>query len=204
MAARQDGVLRRSLRRFTLGSGPLKRRSDRVQVVGRLVVLLSLLIAPPIAVAVADAMTAHLQQVAATEAAERAQIPAVLLTDAPEAPARGTDYTDAVPVSVPVRATWSPSAGGSREGFVMAPPGSPAGTAVRVWVDQNGELTAPPLDPGSIPNSAVAVGALPLVGVPAATALLYGLFCAALNAHRDRRWGRDWATVEPVWTSELR
>jgi hypothetical protein len=173
-------------------------------VVGRLVVLLSLFLAPPIAVAAAGAMTAHLQAVAATEAAERAQIQAVLLQDAPRSTTGGTGYPDAVAVTVPVRATWSPSGGGSREGFVMVAPGTPAGTAVPVWVGPDGVLTAPPLDPAGIPNSALAVGALPLIGLPAATALLYGLFCSALNASRDRRWGRDWATVEPVWTSELR
>jgi hypothetical protein len=47
------------------------------------------------------------------------------------------------------------------------------------------------------------VGALPLIGLPVVAWLLYGLCCLALDAYRDRRWGRDWAAVEPVWNSRL-
>ena len=49
------GPVTRLLRRFTLGSGPLKRRSDRVQVLGRVALLLSVVLAPPVAVAVTTA-----------------------------------------------------------------------------------------------------------------------------------------------------
>src|SRR3712207_2320343 len=55
MTVERDTLARRSLRRFTLGSGPLKRRSDRVQVAGRIVVVLSFLLAPLLAVVVSTA-----------------------------------------------------------------------------------------------------------------------------------------------------
>ena len=66
-----DTALHRSLRWFTLGSGPLKRGSDRLQVAGRLVVVLALLVAPPLAVAAMAVTTAQLETLAAAEAAER-------------------------------------------------------------------------------------------------------------------------------------
>jgi hypothetical protein len=202
MTAREAGAVRRTLRRFTLGSGPLKRGSDRLQVAARLVVLLSLLLAPPLAVATAGAVTAHLEAVAHAEAGERSRVPAVLLQDAAE-PTRGPDYTDVSTRTVPVRAEWPLPGGGAREGLVPAEPGSPVGSTVRVWLDREGSLAAPPLDPAGIPSSALAVGALPLIGLPVTAGLLYALFCFVLNGFRERRWGRDWATVEPVWNSRL-
>jgi hypothetical protein len=205
MAAPKDSRLRRSLRRFTLGSGSLKRGSDRVQVAGRVLVVLSVLLAPLVAVAAAGALTTHLQAVAAAEAADRSRTRAVLLENAPATTNLSVgDYPDTSIATVPVRAVWPLSRGGSREGLVLVRPRSPAGTAVPVWVGGDGNLTPAPLDRADIPISAVAVGALPLIGLPVTTWLLYALFLLALDRYRGRRWERDWAAVEPVWTSRLR
>src|SRR3954453_19044110 len=130
MPVPKDTPIRRSLRRFTLGSGPLKRRSDRVQVIGRLLLALSFLIAPPLAVAVATATTAHLGAVAAAEAAERSRTVAVLLEDGPQ-PVRHSGEDAPPPVARgPVRAVWSVPGGTSGTGIVMVPPGTAADTAV--------------------------------------------------------------------------
>ena len=107
MTAPKDTLIRRSLRRFTLGSGPLKRRSDRVQAIARVTVVFSFLLASPIAVGVATATTTHLQSVASGQAAERTLVRAVLVEDAtvPE----GSTGTDGGPpvARVPVAAVWS-------------------------------------------------------------------------------------------------
>jgi hypothetical protein len=194
--------LRRSLRRFTSGSGPLKRRSDRLQFLGRLVVVLSFLLAPPLAVATANRAATHLQAVAAGEAAERSRTRAVVLADAPS-PARMSGEYSVTPATVPVSAVWSAPGGATREGVVMVDPGTRTGAVVPVWVDREGALTRPPLDPVGIPDSAAAVGALPMIGLPVIVWLLYALLCAVLDAHRERRWAEDWAAVEPKWNSRL-
>ena len=56
---------RRLLRRFTLGSGPLKRRSDRLEFLSRVVLTLTLLAAVPIGVATGTAMAGNLTATAA-------------------------------------------------------------------------------------------------------------------------------------------
>ena len=203
MAAPKDTPIRRSLRRFTLGSGPLKRRSDRVQVIGRLVVVLSFLLAPPLAVAAATAAAGDLQKVAAAEAADRSRTRAVLVEDAPGPPRGGSDYADGAYITVGARAVWPLPGGGSREGLVAVPPRTAVGTGVRVWVDHEGTLTGAPLNRAGIPSSAAAIGVLPLLGVPLATWALYSVLCCALDAHRERRWAQDWAAVEPDWNSRL-
>jgi hypothetical protein len=203
MTAPKDTLIRRSLRRFVLGSGPLKRRSDRLQAFGRFAVVLSFLVAPPLAVAAATATTAHLESVAAVEAAERSLVRAVLVEDAPGPAGMSSAHGDYSVSAVPVAAVWSVPGGTQQEGTVLVKPGTPVGTTLRAWVDREGNVTRAPLDRAGIPASAAAMGALPLVGVPVLTWTLYAFLCVALNAHRERRWAEDWAAVEPEWNSRL-
>jgi hypothetical protein len=203
MYAPEGGAIRRSLRRFTLGSGPLKRRSDRLQVIGRFLVVLSFLASPPIAVAVANSATAQLREVAAAEAASRSQTVAVLLEEAgPAGPGPG-DAGAVADQPVPVKAAWTLPDGSSREGIVVVPPGTAVGSAVDIWVDRDGDATRAPRDPAGIPGTAAALAVLPLIGVPVAGWFLYAVLCFALDAHRHRRWDEDWTVVEPDWHSRL-
>ena len=203
MRAHEDGIIRRSLRRFRLGRGPLKRRSDRIQVFGRFVVVVAFLVSPPIAVAVTSAMTVHLREVAETEVAERSTTSATLLEDADAPVANQSDYVDAVDRPVRTRAAWTAPDGMPRSGFVMAPPHTRSGTAVEIWVDRDGHVAREPQDPAGISGTATAFGLLPLIGVPLAAWTLYAILTFALDAHRERRWGEDWAEVEPDWHSRL-
>jgi hypothetical protein len=206
MTASRDGLVRRSLRRFVLGSGPLKRRSDRLETVGRFVVLMSFLAAPPLAVAAMTATTAHLQSVAAVEAAERSHAHAVLLQDAPPpTPAEVSSAADGYAI-MPVRAhaRWTAPGGTRRDGTVLVEPGTSAGKELTVWVDREGDITEAPLDPADISASAATTAALPLVGVPLLAWTCHVCFCFALNVRRERRWAQDWAAVEPQWNSRFR
>jgi hypothetical protein len=203
MSASKDTPTRRSLRRFTFGSGPLKRRSDRIQAIGRLAVVLSFLVAPPLAVASATAMTAHLQSVVDAEAAERSSTEAILLEDAGPAPNDVNGEGGAFLQLVQGRATWSAPDGTSREGVVLVPPRARLGTAVPVWVDREGNLTRAPRDRADIQGTALEAGALPLVGVPLVTWLLYGALAFMLDARRERLWEQEWTAVEPDWNSRL-
>ncbi|MGY1742973.1 MULTISPECIES: Rv1733c family protein [unclassified Blastococcus] len=200
MTAPQDTAVRRSLRRLTLGSGPLKRRSDRVQVAGRLLLALSFLLAPVAAVTASSAVSAQLRSVAADQAAERSQTRAVLLEDAPgPTAAAGPGSAGAVPA----RVTWAGPRGTREEGTALVPPRAEAGTAVEVWVDREGHRTLAPLDPRGIPAQAGAMGGVTLVGIPLVTWLLYVALCTGLDRHRERGWAREWAAVEPDWRSRL-
>jgi hypothetical protein len=196
-----DTALRRSLRWFTLGSGPLKRGSDRLQVAGRLVVVLALLAAPPLAVAATTVTTAQLEALAEEEAAERSRVDAVLLEDAPEA--AGSGYGRQETVKVPTRAVWPVPGGAERQGVVLVRPHTAAGTVVPGWVNRDGNVVSAPLDRSRTDSLAMTIGAVILIGVPLATWTLYALLRAALDAHRERRWAQGWAAVEPEWVTRL-
>jgi hypothetical protein len=204
MSTPTDTALRRALRWFTLGSGPLKRGSDRLQVAGRVLVVLALLLAPPVAVAATTITTAQLEAQAAEEAAERSPADAVLIEDAPEARhASGTGYDGEGRRTVAARAVWPVPGGQERQGIVLVRPGTAAGTTVPVWVHRDGHLTRAPMDRDRIDSSAMTMGAFFLIGVPLTTWTLHALLCAALDAHRERRWARGWAAVGPDWAARL-
>ncbi|MGY1618227.1 hypothetical protein ACI797_15925 [Geodermatophilus sp. SYSU D00691] len=203
MTGAEDTWLRRSARRFTLGTGPLKRGSDRLQEAGRVLVVLAVLAAPLVAVAAATTVTDRLTAVAEEQAAERSRTDAVLVEDAPAA-SREPGYDSFTPPrTASAAATWLAPDGTVREGRVPAPSGSPAGSSVPVWVDLGGDLVPPPLTTHDVSGAAGAIGAGVLVAVPAAAGALYGLLCAALDAHRQRRWAQGWAAVGPGWAERL-
>jgi hypothetical protein len=202
VSASTDSRFHTAIRRFTLGSGPLKRRSDRLQMLARLVVVLAFLAAPPLAVLAATKTTTSLEEVAATQAAERQQTTAMSLEDTP-GPAGGAVTDSGARIKVAVPAHWTTHSGADRAGTVLVPPGTLAGTAVPVWVDRDGARTVAPMDPRSIQGTATAMALLPLIGVPIAAWACYAVFCAALDARRDRRWTDGWAAVEPRWKAQL-
>ncbi|MGY1802201.1 hypothetical protein ACI78T_02865 [Blastococcus sp. SYSU D00922] len=189
------------LRRFTLGAGPSARPSDRLQLAGRLVVALSVLAAPPLAVATASATTEHYAALSAAQAAERSEVRAVLLEDAPAPTAAEVEAGD---LSSAARAVWTAPGGSVREGAVDVGPGTPEGTAVLIWVDRDGDPTQAPLDADDIPAAATARAVLVLVGLPLGAGFAHALLCTALDAVRENRWTREWAVVAPRWTSEFR
>jgi hypothetical protein len=201
MTRSMRGPLRRRIRSFTLGSGPLKRPSDRLQVLGRFLVMLALLAAVPLALPAASITRSHLKSVAAAQNAERHVTRAVVLHDRHNAVPSSSGEPPATVVRTEI--TWTGAAGRVRHGMQFVAADSPAGTIVRVWVDRRGDLTTAPMDRGTIAASSFTVGLLVTVVVPLVAWLLHLLLCAVLNAHRGRQWAQDWARVERVWRTRL-
>lgn len=178
------------VRRFTLGSGPLKRTSDRLQALSRLLLALAVLAVVPAAVLVGRATSGHLHDVARQQHAERASVPATLLFDAAGSP-------DGPPVAT--TATWAGADGVPHSGPVPTPGGARAGTVVRVWVDRAGSLTTAPLADGDIAADTVAAVVLGPGSALAVAALAHVVLVTALDRRRARRWAEGWAAVEPLW-----
>jgi len=97
------------LRRFTLGSGPLKRTSDRLQFLARVLLVVSLVTAIPVSLAVATAAYTQARTQALAQAADRHRVTARLL-DAVPAPA-GEAQNSMSPVRKWATAVWTDPAG---------------------------------------------------------------------------------------------
>jgi hypothetical protein len=183
-------------RRFTLGSGPLKRTSDRLEFLSRVALALALLVAVPVGLLAGAAAYVDVSATAQQQADTRSPETATLLLDAPDS---GT-----AEISVPTSATWTTPDGTTRTGEVDASPGAVAGTTVDVWVDERGRITERPLTEGEVTGQAVVIGilialALVIVGMCSHMVVLW-----VLERRRYRRWEAGWASVAPLWVSRFR
>ena len=191
---------RELLRRFTVGSGPLKRHSDRLQFGARvLLVALLLTLALPVGLAVGTAVYTQGRADAALQVATRYRTTAHLLEDA-SAPMQG-----AGDVWQPARArvTWLAPSGSTRSAVIDVPTGAAADSVVHVWVDGSGQLTEPPMVAGDAAREAVSLGIFAVLAFSVVLVLSYEAFRLVLDRGRSRSWEAEWAAVEPVWTGKV-
>jgi hypothetical protein len=192
--------VRHVLRLTRLGSGPLRRGSDRVQALGRWLTALLVVAAIPIGVVVGLTVAGHLRAEATQQAADRHQLHARLLEDA----STRQELTHGAPKTVAVRVAWTTPSGAVHEGEGTAPALAERGSSVRIWVDRAGDLASPPLGRAGVFWQALLIGGLSWLGVMGLAGLGYLLLCRLLDRHRLRRWSAEWAEVEPVWHRTVR
>lgn len=186
---------RHLVRRLLLGAGPLKRTTDRLHALSRVVVLAAALVAVPLGVAVDATVSSMLHQTAHAEAAARTTRTATLLTAAPEA----TDGGDVL-----ARGQWPGPDGRTMTGRVFAPSGASAGSTVTVWVDHTGRLTTEPVRDGDIAVQSITSGIVAGLCLLCLVLLLHLLVVHLLDRTRLRRWGVEWASIEPLWAGRAR
>ena len=177
------------LRGVLPGTGPLVRAVDRAERTAVLVCAVLALLLVPVALTIGSLVYRDLADTAARDAATHHETVAVLTVDVPAAGARG-HVVGAVPE---VAATWRLGDGTTHTGTVPARRGMTAGEAVRVWVDETGTPTSPPLSTSDAVSRAVALAAVGWLG---AAGLLW-LAChgvrAAFGRRRMREWADEWA-----------
>jgi hypothetical protein len=184
-------------RRLALGAGPLKRSSDRLQFLARVLLGCTLLMALPIALAVGTATHSQAQAEAVAQAAERQLVDATLTEDAPAA---ASSNNEIVAPKVRVAIMWTGPYGVEREGHVAVPAGTRAGEVVHIWIDGEGRPTLRPLSEGDVTARSIGVAMLTYLCLALVACGLYLAFRTTLDRGRLRRWDADWAVVEPVWT----
>jgi hypothetical protein len=186
---------RRVVRWFLVGTGPLARRTDRVERAFRWLLVLAVLATVPVALPISSALQHRAVAQAARQAATRHAVHAVVLTDPQVPDASSPD------VVVPTAVGWTTATGKHRTATVPVPVTDRADDRVVVWLAPNGDVTSPPLDREEASANATVLGFLAGLCVPlAAWALLWGARLV-LNARRSRHWQADWQAVEPLWTS---
>ena len=188
-----------AIRRFTLGSGPLKRTSDRLEFLARVVLTSVLLWAVAIALAVATASYAQGRSEVTTQAAEKEQVVAELVDDA------AVQKGGAEGVSDVARATavWIAPSGVERTETISVPAAARAGSSLTIWVDQDGDRTTRPLSSGDVVGWTVGIAFLTYLCISMAAVGAYRLFRMQLDRGRSRRWAAEWAVVEPKWTGKV-
>lgn len=182
-----------------LDRNPMRRASDRIEAVLRLVTVLLLITMVPIAAIVAGRTADHvvLRQARAQQAADH-QVTAVLTETAPGATA--ADPYVAVETTW-TEARWTAPDGTTHTGMVLAALGAPKGSTVSTWINASDQVTDPPADHSD------AVGAVFIAGTLATLALVLlilafqGLLRHALDRRRLAAWDSEWRAIGPRWTT---
>ena len=185
-----------AIRRFTLGSGPLKRTSDRLEVLARVVLAGVLLSAVAIALAVATASYTDARFEADAQAAERQQVNAELVEDA----SVWQHSADGAPDVWRATATWTGPDGVLHRDEIPVGVQAQAGSTHAIWIDRDGERTTRPLSDADVSGQTVGIAVLTYLCISSAAGGAYLLFRRQLDRSRSRRWAAEWAVVEPTWT----
>jgi len=195
---RSAGSLARMARWLGFDRNPLRRGTDRVEAVLRLVLIILLVaVIPAAAVAAgrwADHQALHRAQL---ERATDRLVTAVLLENAP---ASGVPDPYTSVQTAWVRARWQPPGQPPRTGDVQALVGARQGSTVRTWIDRSGAVTDPPMD------HRVIVGRV-LLAVMATCQLSWLVLLAAavlvrrvLDRRRLNAWEAEWRASGPLWS----
>lgn len=196
-----SGALRLS-RLLRPGRNPLARGLDRVESTAVILVALLALVLVPVMLTLGSLTYANLTEQSEQQARTRHETVAVLIRDAP---AMSVSYRgEAVNTKAKVAARWWLPDGTSRTGSMDADYGSKAGTEVPVWLDESGNVVAPPL---SAVDSVTTAALVAVCGWLTAVGLL-AFVCWGVHRVFDRRryraWEAEWARVEPDWHHRAR
>ncbi len=120
---------------------------------------------------------AHLSQAARVQQAPLRQVTATLLRDVPGRRQRGRDVRG-------ISAQWLGPDGVLRTGPVSAPAGTKAGSRVKIWTDQAGEVAGAPMQRESIASRVVMAQGLAAAGFPVGVGAIGWLVVRGLERHR--------------------
>ena len=177
---------------------PLRRACDRAEAALLAAPLAAFLVVVPLAAIIGGgrAYGAGLR-VERAEQAARHPVPAVLLAAAPE---RGHEE-----YKPRVLARWTAPDGTPRSGRIIAPPGTPAGRMVTLWIDVSGRPTGKPLEAADVIGRAIATALFVamIAAVAAGSALLSAAVLVRWVLFRRRlaAWEAEWRAVGPHWRS---
>ncbi|MEV6911692.1 hypothetical protein [Amycolatopsis sp. NPDC051071] len=185
-----SGPIARFRRRLFPGGNSLARGSDRFEALLLKIVILAALLAIPVAAAVGSANHGRQVAEAAADTAGRQAATAYLLKAAPIriVDSEGTGTDDAT-----TEAAWTDARGARHTGAVLATPGSPAGSAVPVWLDARGELTPAPKTASTAVFDSVLVGFWLWFAVVGGFVVLHRAVRLVLDRRRAAAWERAWA-----------
>jgi hypothetical protein len=177
---------------------PLRRRWDRVEafIFGGLAVVA--VAGAPVAATLAGGWAhADTARAAQVQQETRHQVRAVLLA-APRATVGG--YT--INGMAPAMARWTAPSGGQRTGEIAVPSHSAKGTAIKLWIDQAGEMTSPPLTPSQVADQGTLMALVAAAMTIAACLLAAVATRVAVNRRRMVAWTADWAVTAPMWNRQ--
>ncbi|MDJ0359139.1 hypothetical protein [Rhodococcus sp. H29-C3] len=167
---------------------PLVRRSDRIQSTIKTTVFTLMILMLPVAAWIGMSTLATVQSRVAAQESSVHQVTATTTAVADTAPVLQGEVGSVT--STTVEATWSYD-GLDHHGQVSQPTGSPSGTQLPIWINRDGDPTAPPATMADAVVTALFTGFGSLF---AAASVLVGTYFAVrfrLDAQRYDEWDRE-------------
>lgn len=178
----------------------LRRRTDVLRAwLGPGVMTVVLVTAAGAMLLVGTVVDDSLRQAAHEQAQSRQRTTAVLVHDAPQHPEPGSE--EARYTRYPVEVRFTDPSGRTRTSEADVPPGLPAGGTVKVWSDDDGRLTEPPMTDDQIRSRTIGWIAATGIAVALTGAAVTAAIRLALNRRSLSRWDKAWADVAPRWTT---
>jgi hypothetical protein len=183
-------VVRRTCRRVGLDRNPMRRRIDRVQsLVGAMLIMVFLISAPLLAISVGGRVYAEEDRVVRAQIAQLHQIDATVIE---------IGKTSLYAPITSARVQWLDAAGVTRTADYQSSTGVKPGATVQIWLDQNGNIAAPPVPSRPMSKAVVTTTALVSV-ILTCCCVCHLLLRCGLDRRRARLWETEWATVQRSW-----
>jgi hypothetical protein len=185
--------LTRMLRGRRLDHNPLRRRSDRVETIVGVLLVVGFAVAAPFTVqAAAAGGYAFAQHERVTAMATRHEVTAV---------------TQEMAISLTygkswVSARWTAPNGRPRTGQVEIAGGTPKGSSDRIWVTTSGDVAPPPLLASEVSQIADCAAVAAGLGLAVVCLIAQAAMRHALNRRRMAAWDAGWAAAEPRWNHQ--
>lgn len=195
---RTTGRLTRFARRLWLGRNPLHRPMDRIEAWITTGLLAVFLAGAPLSWIATGRWVQHGGQREQRAQQSWRQVSAILLHSAPVIPRFYFRTTWDPSIDEPAR--WSMPGGQVRTGYVAVPPGTLIGRTVRVWVDNTGRPTGPPLFAPALAKRVLGAEILAPLALAALLLSLARLVRWQMDRRRLAGWEADWAFTGPRWT----
>lgn len=187
--------MRTTVRFWRWRPNALRRRTDRVEAWVVLFMGILLWLGAPAVGAVAGASMAG--QTPRADAGLH-QVSAVLLRDAPDAPASGWSSIGG-DTKVGAQVRWTAGNGSHHSGVAMVPPDARAGQHVGIWIDAQGLPRAEPAEPAQTHARAVVCGVMTATATGLGVAGVQRVIVTVLKRHRAAALAREWEKVGPLW-----
>lgn len=180
--------------RVSDGTNPLRHGVDRAQTwAGRALVILTALLLPVAAAAAGTAAYHASMHTVHVQTANRHHVVATTTANAPRP-------FNAVRVPVPVRIAGA--AHPAYQATARVAPGTRAGTAVTVWIDnRSGRVVPAPKSQSASAHDAIWAGAAAGLVTGGLAWLLWLLLRRTADWWRLARWQTEWRRVEPTWSA---
>jgi hypothetical protein len=192
--------IRRIARRMPWSRNPLRRRPDRVQAwLTSVVIMVTLIAVPWLAWCATRTIYRSEARADAWERQHHHPVVAVLLQDAPAPEVSVAGGALPVLETASAAARWTTPDGAPRSGAVSVPGGTQAGSAVTVWVDDDGAMVPGPQRRSRTVDASVTA----LVTVASLTAVMGGIrriVIWRLDRRRLLCWEAEWLVVGPRWS----